>query len=370
LIVIYGACIGSFLNVVIYRVPEGKSLVRPPSSCPSCGHRLAWFDNVPVFAWLWLQGRCRYCKKPISAQYPIIEAVTSALFGFMYWLCYWSGWRPEFMRIGIEATWPAFLILLALVAGLLAATVIDAKSYLIPLRIPYAVILLVILTLPIAAVWMDSLTTVLPTVGPAGFGLAIGGLGGLALALSLLHLKILPRSFDEVVQDLNQTEAPDAFFYHPFPRAEVMKECLFVLMPLVGGILGYSLQRPDLDTVQALPPPISVLSAIVVGYLVGGGVVWLVRILGTLVFNKEAMGLGDVHLLAAIGAVLGANQAILVFFIAPFFGLIGAVLTRGIGRWSPGKERIIPYGPYLAGAAVVVMVIREPLRHFFGILGH
>ena len=73
-----GACVGSFLNVVIYRLPEGKSVIHPPSCCPRCGHRLAWYDNVPVLGWLWLRGKCRYCGEPISVQYPIIEAIVAA----------------------------------------------------------------------------------------------------------------------------------------------------------------------------------------------------------------------------------------------------------------------------------------------------
>jgi leader peptidase (prepilin peptidase)/N-methyltransferase len=67
-----GACIGSFLNVVIYRLPLGQSIVSPPSRCPKCGYRLRWFDNVPILGWLLLRGRCRQCKNEISIQYPIV----------------------------------------------------------------------------------------------------------------------------------------------------------------------------------------------------------------------------------------------------------------------------------------------------------
>ncbi|NEQ99611.1 MAG: prepilin peptidase [Cyanothece sp. SIO2G6] len=77
---VFGASIGSFLNVVVYRLPAGLSLLRPPSHCPHCLHPLAMRDNVPVFGWLWLRGKCRYCRTAIAPRYPIVEAVTGILF--------------------------------------------------------------------------------------------------------------------------------------------------------------------------------------------------------------------------------------------------------------------------------------------------
>ena len=76
----FGGAVGSFLNVVIYRLPAGKSLVHPGSHCPSCNHPIRWYDNVPVFAWFVLRGRCRDCGSRISARYPVVEAVTAGLF--------------------------------------------------------------------------------------------------------------------------------------------------------------------------------------------------------------------------------------------------------------------------------------------------
>jgi leader peptidase (prepilin peptidase) / N-methyltransferase len=81
---VLGAAVGSFLNVVIYRVPEGLSLLHPPSRCPQCKTRLKFYDNVPIFGWLWLKGRCRYCGCSIPARYPLIEAATAILFVLTY----------------------------------------------------------------------------------------------------------------------------------------------------------------------------------------------------------------------------------------------------------------------------------------------
>ena len=81
----FGACIGSFLNVVIYRLPLGQSVVSPPSRCPQCGYLLQWYDNIPIFGWLLLGGRCRKCRKSISIQYPLVELITALLFVLVVW---------------------------------------------------------------------------------------------------------------------------------------------------------------------------------------------------------------------------------------------------------------------------------------------
>jgi hypothetical protein len=78
-----GGAVGSFLNVVVYRLPLGISLIRPSSHCPKCGRPIRWFDNVPVFGWLALRGRCRDCRAPISARYPVVEAITAGMFGLL-----------------------------------------------------------------------------------------------------------------------------------------------------------------------------------------------------------------------------------------------------------------------------------------------
>jgi leader peptidase (prepilin peptidase)/N-methyltransferase len=82
----FGLVIGSFLNVCIHRLPRGESVVSPPSRCPACGRPVRWFDNVPVVSWLLLRGRCRACGAPISAVYPLVEALTGALFAAQVWL--------------------------------------------------------------------------------------------------------------------------------------------------------------------------------------------------------------------------------------------------------------------------------------------
>ncbi|UKP00703.1 prepilin peptidase [Nostoc sp. UHCC 0870] len=81
-----GASIGSFINVVVYRLPAGLSILWPPSRCPHCLNQLKAYDNVPVLGWVWLKGRCRYCKSKISLRYPVVEAVTGIIFLLIFFL--------------------------------------------------------------------------------------------------------------------------------------------------------------------------------------------------------------------------------------------------------------------------------------------
>jgi len=84
LIIIYGLTIGSFLNVLIYRIPRDESIAWPGSHCPTCGHSLSWYDNIPLLSYLMLKGKCRYCRASISARYPLVEALNAVIYAIMY----------------------------------------------------------------------------------------------------------------------------------------------------------------------------------------------------------------------------------------------------------------------------------------------
>ena len=113
-VTIAGILIGSFLNVLIFRIPKKEEFVKTSSHCMSCGHKLAWYDNIPLFSWLFLGGKCRYCKAKISAQYPIVEASNGLL------------WLMTFVINGISVE---SILICALVSGLLALSIIDWKTY-------------------------------------------------------------------------------------------------------------------------------------------------------------------------------------------------------------------------------------------------
>jgi leader peptidase (prepilin peptidase)/N-methyltransferase len=115
-----GLVIGSFLNVVIYRVPRRESLVRPGSHCPGCGQDIRWFDNIPVAAWLRLRGRCRSCHARISFRYPFVEGITGVAFVLAFW------------RIGVS---PALLLAWAFVAMLIVLVYINHDHLVVPNRL-------------------------------------------------------------------------------------------------------------------------------------------------------------------------------------------------------------------------------------------
>ncbi|MEL7009209.1 MAG: prepilin peptidase [Cyanobacteria bacterium J06643_13] len=136
---VFGACIGSFLNVVIYRLPAGISLVHPPSRCPKCMHPLGITENVPVFGWLWLRGRCRWCKTAISSRYPLVEAFTGLVFMLVFWrfgysletigYCLFLSWLISLSAIDLDTmTLPSALTKSGLVLGLVFQAVVGWQA--------------------------------------------------------------------------------------------------------------------------------------------------------------------------------------------------------------------------------------------------
>jgi len=166
-VVLFGLAIGSFLNVVIVRVPEGRSLWHPRSACPGCSAQLAWHDNIPVLSFLWLRGRCRRCGMRISPRYPIVEGVTAAALAAVY------------LAFGPTGD---FMVAAVLLATLVVVTAIDLKHQLIPdvITLPGIVVGLAA-NLAIGHVsWLDS---VIGIVMGGGLFLVIilvsrGGMGG------------------------------------------------------------------------------------------------------------------------------------------------------------------------------------------------
>lgn len=238
-----GLCIGSFLNVCIWRIPRDESIVWPGSHCPACNHAIAPWDNVPLLSWLLLNGKCRHCQAPISPRYFVVELLTGALFAAI-WLVH--GWTLQT---------PVYLVL---TGALVMATFIDFDHLILPDRV---------------------------TLG--------GMVAGPILSCALPALQ-------------GQTER------HP---------------ALIHSLLGLAL---------------------------GYGLLWLVATLGRLVLKREAMGMGDVKLLGAIGACLGWQAVLFSIFVS---SLTGTAL--GLALIAAGKKELqsrIPYGPHIALAAVLWML--------------
>lgn len=132
-----GLLIGSFLNVVIWRVPRHESVVTPPSRCPGCEQLIRPYDNIPVLSWLILRGKCRNCKTEISARYPLVEAGTAILWGLLAW------------RFAGSWALPAYLVL---AGGLVVLSLIDLDTFLLPNRIVYPLTIAVTLLFGVAGV--------------------------------------------------------------------------------------------------------------------------------------------------------------------------------------------------------------------------
>ncbi len=126
IVFIFGAMIGSFLNVVIYRIPKGESIVFPSSKCQSCQNSLKWWHNIPIFSWLFLRGKCYFCKDKISAQYPIVEFLTGIIFVALYF------------KLGLVWYLP---FIAASFAALLALVMIDFKYMAVPDNVNFAALL-------------------------------------------------------------------------------------------------------------------------------------------------------------------------------------------------------------------------------------
>ena len=154
-----GACVGSFLNVVIARLPRGESLVRPGSKCPRCQAPIAWFDNIPVLGWLWLRGRCRRCGQPISVRYPMVELLAGMLaLGVL-------------RRFGLSGTALGYF---AFVSALISLAYIDLDTWLLPHQLTWPLIAIGLAS-PLwnsALGWKGSLI---------GAGAGVAGLGAIAL---------------------------------------------------------------------------------------------------------------------------------------------------------------------------------------------
>lgn len=370
----FGAIVGSFINVVVYRLPLGMSVINPPSRCTVCGVHLRFFsENLPIIGWFLVRGKCRVCKAPVSAEYMIVELFMACAWTTLYFLLFAvspnSGWASEvggafWHHADVWRAMPAFIAWLILVASLVAVTLIDARTFTIPLSIP-----VVVIATAVAAYFVQALMPIgfgarylwpIPTGGWAAFAVSLGGILGLTLSLALLLTGKITRSFADYHEYVKDDE-PLADY--PHARREVIREIKYLLPCMLGMMAGYFVAGMLPDG----PPPrlIQAMTGVMLGYLAGGGLVWAVRILGTLAFGKEAMGIGDVHLLGAIGAVLGWFDAVMAFFIAPFMAIAWLLLSTGLGKMLKGGRRELPFGPHLAAAAMLLIFARPLVNHIW-----
>ncbi len=264
----FGAVVGSFLNVCIHRLPRTYlSIAWPGSHCPQCGTFLHWYDNIPIFSWITLGGACRYCKGRISGRYVFVEALTSVLFVLAaYWIIL-TPVKSFHAFLGWER-WFALVVAWYLIANMIIITFIDMAYRIIPDSLNYT---------------------------------------GIMLA--------------------------------PF---------VSVICPLF---------HPEIPVIEN--PHLAGLLSSILGIIVGGGILYVVGVIGKIIFRKEAMGLGDVKMMAMVGGFLGWKNAILIFLFAciigTVFGIISLIIT---------KDRYTPFGPHLAIGTLAVLMWHDELLHF------
>ena len=238
-VMLFGLCVGSFLNVCIHRLPLKQSVVSPGSRCPSCGYELRWYDNIPVLSYVMLRARCRSCGRPISLQYPLIEVITAIVF-----LAHWYAFGPTAL----------FAARLVFGCALIVLFMIDLEHQILP----------DVITLP---------------------GIVVG------IVLSL----VLP------------------------------------------------------------PGPLESL----IGVLLGGGLLWAIAEAWFRLRKVDAMGFGDVKMLAMVGAWLGWKMVILTFVLSSMMGgLVGVMLIAS--RRADMATRV-PFGTMLAVAAMMASLYGGPI---------
>jgi leader peptidase (prepilin peptidase)/N-methyltransferase len=257
---IFGSLIGSFLNVVIHRLPLDQPLGllrRTRSKCPNCDATIRWHDNIPLLSYLALAGRCRACRWRIPLRYPIVEAVTAALFALVALRAQQLDWHPRWLGFGVAAAFGAVCI---------AASAIDFQHKILP----------------------DKLTL---RVGPV---------------ICLIGAVFVP------------------------------------------GFHGTALFGVEL---AGMKPGLASLVVGLAGGIVGAGVIYVIRALGSLLVRREAMGLGDVKFMGMCGLLLGPQGALLAIGVAMVGGAVLGVLI-----WIVTRNREIPFGPFLALGALAVLL--------------
>jgi leader peptidase (prepilin peptidase)/N-methyltransferase len=195
--------------------------------------------------------------------------------------------------------------------------------------------------------------------------LSAGACIGLGLALLLLVTGVIKRSYD-LTRLKNPTEKPQGDEFND--RIEVCREIVFLLPIIACALAAHWLVGRFPALYQwwlafSQRPVIAGLLGSLAGYFVGSGIVWATRILGTLAFGREAMGLGDVHLMGAAGAVIGPLFVVVAFFIAPFFGLAWAG-----SQMFFKKTRQIPYGPFLSMGILAVMILHDRIMAYLSVV--
>jgi leader peptidase (prepilin peptidase)/N-methyltransferase len=334
---IIGSVFGSLLNVCIYRLPREERfwqalryLIHPPSHCPRCRQRIRWSDNIPILGWLLLRGRCRNCRGTIAVRYPLIEFLTGALFAIVYWLEVPDGLGPPVTPSSVSH-----------VFGPGAPFAWSWMSPVVMLHCRYAVHLVFVVTL-IVATFIDIDLRIIPdtvTLPAMAVGVFMNWLLGQVYIVPVWYQTPAMKSAADLFGMLLHGFVPPAFvpnwFSHALPAA---------------GVPAWIAAHPHLHG----------LCLSLAGIIVGGGVIWAIRIAGEWALKREAMGFGDVVLVAMIGSFLGWQATVALFLLSLILAL---VVT--IPLWLIWRDQELPYGPYLSLGALLLLLFGRRLWPWF-----
>lgn len=430
-----GLCVGSFLNVVVYRLGVGLSIANPVRSfCPHCRAEIAWFDNLPVLSWFLLGGRCRQCRAPISTRYPLIEALTGLAFVLVYHLLFMAGAHGGVGRAALPADLPLLLAWLVLVAGLVVCAAMDITSYTVDVRVTNVVLgagIVLHAMWPRGAFfvpWAQTATAAgavtafvagaitlwwtvwrpersepeqepradgesddeCPTESPAArLGGQVGTAAFVGLAAFLVFLAAGPGPGGAGISELTVAATFLAIFAatvllggqrraadreieaaieeeRPLARQTAWRELKTLGWPIgagavaCGAVASIAGVAGAWNTVVGWTPitgfaPIGGAVFAIGGAVVGAAGGWLLRIVFTLVYGREAFGVGDIYILAAAGATAGWDLALLGLLLSVGIALAGWLLGLLLK-----STVMIPFGPWLAIGLVLALWWHRP----------
>lgn len=339
--VLGGVC-GSFFNVLIYRLPLGQSIVMPPSHCMKCGEPIHWYDNIPLISYIALGGRCRACKAPYSFRYFIVELLTALLFALVV-ARYVEITTQESVLKGVGLTLVHFFF----VGGMIICAFTDLDHHIIPNELTYPGIPLGLVAsfffpsmmgLEDSAHWRSLLYSFVSAVGAGGSLFLVGELVKRALKpyviVSPAAGEFVSRSLPDSLSGVHVGQLVDVTDIVGVIRSqEKEKEIPADFFGTITKVLVKSGQRVEAG--QAL-----------------------------LCIKKEALGLGDVKILAVIGAFLGWKLAILTVLLSSVVGLLAHVLLVVVARKSEWHAEI-PFGVYIVPASIISYFWGSGLIHWY-----
>jgi leader peptidase (prepilin peptidase) / N-methyltransferase len=327
-----GCIVGSFLNVCIHRLPLGQSIVSPPSHCPHCKYEIPWYLNVPLVTWLYLRGKCRNCGAPIAMRYFLVELLTGVLF-----LACW-------LRFGRQSLALA-LVYSVFLSGLIVATFIDFEHFIIPDEVTFGGMLAGFL----CSFFVPGLHGNASLTEGLKQSLLGMGLGALIIYVILRlgklffgreRLRLHPGDkvvFGETSLHVAEKEIPYEDVFYRDSDVIVLHASTLELVDRCYRDVRVRLTREKLEIGEEVLDPEEVPH--------------LEAVSAEVVLPREAMGLGDVKFMAAIGAFLGWQAVLFALVVSSFIGsLVG--LTLVVLRKRALSSRL-PYGPYIAVAAAL-----------------